>query len=92
MILSAKDMKAFSYVVLCREIGEVRAMFKFFMEGDGIPRNVKEELWWKDIEKLESEDSAIDILEERLRKELSILRIKAKNIRNEIAFSEQSPQ
>ncbi len=89
MILSAKDMKAFSYVVLCREIGEVRTMFKFFMEGDGIPRNVKEELWWKDIEKLESEDSDIDILEERLRKELFILRVKAKNIRNEIAFSEQ---
>lgn len=87
MLLTAQEMKAFSYVVLCREIGEMRAMFKFLMEGNGIPRNKKEKLWWNELEKLD--DDILDSLEEKLRKELSILRVKAKNIRNEIVFSEQ---
>lgn len=88
MILSAKDMKDFSYVVLCREIGEMRVMLKFLMEGNGIPRNIKEELCWKETEKLD--EDALDTLEERLKIELSILRITAKNIRKEIFFSEQN--
>ena len=80
MMLSAKEMKGYSFSFVCREIREVKRILNFFEFRNGIPRNPKEESWSREIKELE------DI--EDLEWCLSILRITAKNLREEMVYSE----
>jgi hypothetical protein len=84
MLLSAKEMRSLSFTILCQEIRETWRMINFFICTDCIPRSKIEERWITEVETIDDVES--------LDRRLLILRIRAKNLREEILFSQRETQ